>query len=73
MLIKVRVFPGSKEEGVTRIADDALEIKVKEKPELGLANDRVRQLLAIYMGVMESKVRMVKGAQESHKIFEIRE
>ena len=73
MFIKVHVFPGVKEEEVTRIGEDAFKIKVKEKPENGLATARAKELLAIYMGVMENKVRLVKGVQEPHKIFEIRE
>jgi len=73
MLIKVHVFPGVKEEEVTRVGEDAFNVKVREKPENNLANNRTKELLAIYMGVMENKVRLIKGAHEPHKIFEIRD
>jgi uncharacterized protein YggU (UPF0235/DUF167 family) len=73
MLIKVIVFPCSKEEGVAKIAEDKYEVRVSEKPELNMANDRAKQLLAVYFGLLENNVRLIKGGHESHKIFEIRE
>jgi uncharacterized protein YggU (UPF0235/DUF167 family) len=73
MFVKVKVLPCSKEEQVIKIADDALRIAVREKPENGQANGRVRELVAFYFGVPAGKARLVKGAHESHKIFEIRE
>jgi uncharacterized protein YggU (UPF0235/DUF167 family) len=73
MYIKVHVFPGVKDEGVVKVGEDKLNIKVREKPENGLANNRAKELLAIYMGVIESNVRLIKGAHEPHKIFEIRD
>lgn len=71
MLIKAKVFPCSKEEGVTKIADDKYEIRVKEKPELNMANDRARELLAVYFGLLEGKVRLIRGSTQQNKIFEI--
>jgi uncharacterized protein YggU (UPF0235/DUF167 family) len=71
MLIKVKAFPNSKEESVDKIADDAFEVKVREKPVHGLANARIRQLLAQYFGIMENKVRLVSGFSRPNKIFEI--
>ena len=71
MLIKVRAFPNSKEESVNKTADDTFEIKVREKPVHGLANARIRQLLARHFGIMENKVRLVTGFARPNKIFEI--
>jgi uncharacterized protein YggU (UPF0235/DUF167 family) len=71
MFVKVKVLPCSKEELVAKIAEDALKVAVREKPENGQANARVRELVAFYFGVPAGKVRLVKGAHESHKIFEI--
>jgi uncharacterized protein YggU (UPF0235/DUF167 family) len=71
MLIKIRAFPNSREEGVNQTADDTFEVKVREKPIRGLANARIRQLLALHFGIMENKVRLVSGFARPNKIFEI--
>jgi uncharacterized protein YggU (UPF0235/DUF167 family) len=73
MLFKVKVSPCAKKEEITKIADDALKVSVREKPENGMANARVKELLALYFAVPAGKVRLIKGARESHKIFEILE
>lgn len=71
MLIKVKAFPNSKEESVNQIGDDAFEVKVREKPVRGLANARIRQLLALHFGIMENKVRLVSGFTRPNKVFDI--
>ncbi len=71
MLIKVHVYPCSKEEQVAQIGTDAFKVNVAAKPENGQANVRARELLAQYFAVPAGKVHLVKGAHESHKIFEI--
>jgi len=71
MLIKVHVHPCSKEEGVAQIGPDAFKVSVREKPENGAANARVFEVLAMYFAVPAGKIRLIKGAHESHKIFEI--
>jgi len=71
MLIKVKVFPGSKKEEIIKKKEDSFEIKVKEKPEKGLANKRVIQVLASFFNIPESKVRLIRGARQRNKIFEI--
>ena len=73
MLIKVKTLPCSKEEGVVRLGPDAFKVSVREKPENGAANARTIVLLAQYFAVPAGKVHLVKGAHESHKIFEIKE
>ncbi len=71
MLIKVHVYPCCKEERVGQIGADAFKVNVAAKPENGQANARARELLAHYFAVPAGKVRLIKGARESHKIFEI--
>ncbi len=73
MLIKVHVYPCSKEEKVAQTGTDAFSVSVREKPENGLANARTIELLAFYFAVPAGKVRLIKGAHESHKIFNIPE
>jgi uncharacterized protein YggU (UPF0235/DUF167 family) len=73
MLIKVKVFPDSKIEEVVMVGADKFEVRVRQKAERGLANRRVRQLLAEHFGIMENGARMVKGARKPNKIFEVRQ
>ncbi len=71
MLIKVKVFPGEKKEELTKKSEDSFVIKVSAKAERGMANERVREILAAYFRVVEGKVKLVKGGKRPNKIFEI--
>jgi len=71
MLIKVKVFPDSKKEEIIKKADDKFEIKVKEKPEQGMANKRVKEILARYLNIPEEKLILIRGARQRNKIFKI--
>ena len=51
MLIKVKVFPNSKEEEIIKKSEDSFEVKVKEKPVKGLANRAVINVLSLYFEV----------------------
>ena len=71
MLIKVKVFPGSKKEEITEKSEDSFEVMVKEKPERGLANRATKKILSSYFKIPESKVKLIKGFKERNKIFKI--
>ena len=71
MLIKVKVFPSSRKKEITKKSEDNFLIKIKEKPERGLANRGVIKILSSYFKIPESKIRLVKGFRERNKIFEI--
>ena len=71
MLIKVKVFPGSKKEEVIKKSENAFEIRVKEKPVQGRANRRAVELLASYLNIPEDKIKIVKGYKEMNKIFNV--
>jgi len=71
MLIKVKVFPNSKKEEIAKKSEDSFEVKVKEKPERGLANKRVIRILSSHFKIPESKVKLIKGFKERNKIFKI--
>ena len=73
MLIKVKVFPGSKKEEIIKRSEDSFEIKVKAKPVKGLANRAVINTLSLYFKTPISKIRLVKGFKERNKLFEIGE
>lgn len=72
MFIKVKTHPASKKEEVIKKTEDSFEIKVKEKPERGEANTRVKQILSEYFNVSLGKIILTKGAKQKSKIFNIK-
>ena len=73
MLIKVKVFPAASRERIIKKKEDSFEIWVTEKPVAGMANKRVIKIFSFVFRVPEGKVRLIKGAREGNKIFEIYE
>lgn len=71
MLIKVKVLPESKKVEIIKKAEDRFEIKIKAKPEKGLANKEVMKVLSEYFKTPETKIRLIKGHTQRNKIFEI--
>lgn len=71
MLIKVKVFPCSKRQGVIKKSQDSFEIKIKEKPIQGNANKAVIRALMDYFQISESKIKLIKGFKKRNKIFKI--
>ena len=71
MLIKIKVFPNSKEEEVIKKSEDSFEVKVRAKPIRGLANRAVIDALSLYFKIPPSRIRLVRGFRERNKIFEI--
>lgn len=64
----MKVHPGSKQVKAVKKAEDSFELWVKAPAERGLANDAALALLAGELGVMQGKIRLVKGAQSPAKI-----
>ena len=71
MLIKVKVFPCSKKQGIIKKSPDSFEIKVKEKPIKGNANKATIKALMNYFQISESKIKLIKGFKKRNKIFKI--
>ena len=73
MIIKVKVFVNSKKSEIIEKSENNFEIKVKEKPQNNLANERVKVLLASYFKISENSVKLLKGRKQKNKIFKIKE
>ena len=71
MLIKVKVFPGSKKEEIIKKSEESFDVKIKEKPERGLANKSLIKTLSLYFKTPTFKIKMIKGAKQRNKIFRI--
>jgi len=71
MFIKVKAFADSKQEKIIKKKEDSFDVYIKEKAEGGIANKRIVEVLADYFNVKPGKIRMIKGAKERSKIFNI--
>ena len=66
--LKVKVIPGADEESVVR-KKDRFVIKVKERAENNMANNRVQKILSL--NFPEKGIELVKGSKSKNKIFKI--
>jgi len=71
MLIKVRVFPGSKQEKIIKKSEDSFEVRIKQKPIQGQANQAAINVLSLYFNLSNKKIKLVKGFRQKNKIFKI--
>lgn len=72
MKIHVKVKPSSRTEQVLQERDSFI-VKVREPPKEGKANEAVIKLLAEYLGIPQSQVRILSGFGSRSKIIEIEE
>lgn len=71
MYLKIKVFPNSKKQEVIKKSADSWEVKIKAKPTAGLANAEIKTLLAEELNISANKIRLIKGARQRSKIYEI--
>ena len=71
MIIKVKIFPGSKESHIEKIAEDRFILNVRKKAIEGEANIEVINMLKKYFKVPKSQIRLIRGFKRRNKIFEI--
>ncbi len=69
--ITVRVRTGARKESVAEVSKGRFEVSVREKPEQNLANERVRELVAIHFRVPKTRVRIVKGHHRPSKLISV--
>lgn len=71
MLIKIKVFPKSKKEEILKKSEDSFEIRIKEKPERGEANDAAIRILSSFLKIPREKIRIIKGSKQRNKILKV--
>ena len=71
MIIKVKVKPKSKKEEIRKLSEEEYEVKVKEPPEKGKANERVIELLSRFLGVPKNRLKIVRGETSRLKFIEV--
>jgi len=72
MIIEAKVFPKSKKEEIIKTGENRYKVKLTEVPEKGKANKKLISLLAKYFKLSKSKLMIVRGEKNSHKIILVR-
>lgn len=76
IMLRVRVIPGAKREGVVEDSVDLLgerflKVKTMQPPEEGKANQGVMKILADYFHVKVRLIHLVSGQTSRDKVFKI--
>ena len=69
--IAVTVKPNAKKAEVTQLANGEYRVEVRDPAQDGKANQAVIELLARYLGVPKSTVRINRGLSSRHKLLEL--
>lgn len=72
-LLRVKVKPNAKKEGVKQIDDTRFEVRVKEPPKEGKANRAAITLLAQHFHTAPSRITIVAGTASKEKVIEIKD
>lgn len=70
MILSVLVKPGSKTDSVEKLGED-LVVRTKARAVDGKANEAVVKLIAEYLGIPKTRVRIKRGLASRHKVIEI--
>lgn len=71
MYVRVRANPNARKERIVREDEATFFISVKEPAERNMANMRIRQILAVTLGIPITHVRLLTGHHSSSKIYSI--
>ncbi len=71
MKLEVKVIAGASREAIVKESEKSWKIYLRESPERGKANDRLKELIAEELNIAKSKVVIVKGATTNRKLIEI--
>jgi uncharacterized protein YggU (UPF0235/DUF167 family) len=67
----VHAHPGSRREEVRKLDDGSLEVWTHARAIEGQANDSICRLVAGFLGVAPSSVRLVSGIRSRAKVVEV--
>lgn len=71
MIIKVKIFPGSKKACIEKTSENSFALRVRKKAIEGEANKEAVDVLKEYFNVSKSQIRLIRGFKRRNKIFEI--
>jgi uncharacterized protein (TIGR00251 family) len=73
LILKVKVAPRARREGVLGLLGDSLKVAVSAVPEKGKANQRLLQVLAQALQLPEHRLQLLTGHGDRHKRVRIQE
>jgi len=71
MIIRVKIFPGSKKAHIEKMSENSFVLNIRKKPIEGEANKEAIDMLKEYFNVSKSQIRLIRGFKRRNKIFEI--
>ena len=71
MIIRVKIFPGSKKAHIEKVSENSFVLSTRKKPIEGEANKEAVNILKEYFNVSRSQIRLIRGFKRRNKIFEI--
>jgi len=69
--INAKIFPGSRERSITKEEDGSFEIRVTTFPEKGKANKSAIDMIAKFLKISSSRIKIIKGSRRKKKLFSI--
>lgn len=70
MQIKIRVIPRARQSKIVAESDGSLRVYTNVAPTDGKANDAVVKMLAKYLDVPKTQIKIVRGETSHDKIIE---
>ena len=71
IIVKVKIVPGSSQDKIIGIYNDALKIAIAAPPVEGKANKKCIAYLAKYFDVVKSKIEIISGQTSKNKLIKI--
>ncbi|MEN9582459.1 MAG: hypothetical protein RL641_413 [Candidatus Parcubacteria bacterium] len=71
MYVRVSVLPGSKKEKVLQEKGDSFIVHVKEKAEQNMANNRMKELIALHFCIRVADIRIIHGHHDRTKLLSL--
>ena len=71
MILKVKVYPNSKEYKIEKRKKDEWQVWVKEKAEQGKANEALLTLLSDDLKIPRGELRIIRGRKNRNKWVQI--
>jgi hypothetical protein len=72
MILKIKVKPNSKTQGIENLGNHDYKISLKSKPEDNKANLELLKLLKRHFKVELGDIKIIKGLKSKNKIIEIK-
>lgn len=69
--LRVRAHPRAARDGIGPVVDGVLQVRVSRPPVDGQANDAIRRLLAVALGLAPSRLRLAAGEHSRDKRFSV--